>query len=54
MLFFEVPNLRRTLERIGAGRVVGAELDEPSRWAVLHDPEGHNILLLEAKPAGAQ
>ena len=54
VLFFEVPNLRRTLARIGAGRVVGAELDEPSRWAVLHDPEGHNILLLEAKPAGAQ
>ena len=43
VLFFEVPDLRSAIAAIGQDRVVQSE----SRWAVLHDPEGHNILLLQ-------
>jgi predicted enzyme related to lactoylglutathione lyase len=48
VLFLEVADLARALEGIGAERVVRAELNLPTPWAVLHDPEGHNILLLQA------
>jgi predicted enzyme related to lactoylglutathione lyase len=43
VLFFEVPNLRSAIAAIGQDRLVQSE----RTWAVLHDPEGHNILLLE-------
>jgi catechol 2,3-dioxygenase-like lactoylglutathione lyase family enzyme len=43
VLFFEVPNLRSAVAAIGQDRLVQSE----RTWAVLHDPEGHNILLLE-------
>jgi catechol 2,3-dioxygenase-like lactoylglutathione lyase family enzyme len=43
VLFFEVPNLRSAIAAIGQDRLLQSELS----WAVLHDPEGHNILLLE-------
>jgi catechol 2,3-dioxygenase-like lactoylglutathione lyase family enzyme len=43
VLFFEVPNLRSAVAAIGQDRVVQSE----RTWAALHDPEGHNILLLE-------
>lgn len=43
VLFFEVPNLSDALEKIGRERFVRIE----AGWAVMHDPEGHNILLLE-------
>lgn len=43
VLFFEVPDLPAALAAVGKERVVQSE---PS-WAVLHDPEGHNILLLQ-------
>jgi predicted enzyme related to lactoylglutathione lyase len=44
VLFFEVPNLKLAIAAIGQDRIVHAE----QTWAVLHDPEGHNILLLQA------
>ncbi len=44
VLFFEVPDLEAALAAVGPDRVVRAERN----WAVLHDPEGHNILLLQA------
>jgi predicted enzyme related to lactoylglutathione lyase len=44
VLFFEVPDLRDAITRIGRGRFVRIE----TKWAVLHDPEGHNVMLLEA------
>ncbi len=49
VLFFEVPDLDAAIARIGPERVVGSELQagRRGRWAVLHDPEGHNIVLLE-------
>lgn len=42
-LFFEVPDLESAIGAIGRDRVVEAE----ATWAVLHDPEGHNVLLLQ-------
>ena len=43
VLFFEVPNLSSAIAAVGQDRLVQSE----RTWAVLHDPEGHNILLLE-------
>jgi predicted enzyme related to lactoylglutathione lyase len=43
VLFFEVPALESAIEAVGRERIVHSE----RTWAVLHDPEGHNVLLLE-------
>ena len=43
VLFFEVPDLNAAKAAIGEEKLVQSE----PRWAVLHDPEGHNILLLQ-------
>jgi predicted enzyme related to lactoylglutathione lyase len=43
VLFFEVPDLRSAIAAIGQDRLVQSE----NTWAVLQDPEGHNILLLQ-------
>jgi predicted enzyme related to lactoylglutathione lyase len=43
VLFFEVPDLKSAIAAIGQDRLVQIE----DTWAVLHDPEGHNILLLQ-------
>ena len=50
VIFLEVPNLRDALDAIGEDRIVKQQTATDSRpgWAVLHDPEGHNVLLLEA------
>ena len=42
-LFFEVEDLRAAVRAVGEDRIV----QSGSGWAVLRDPEGHNILLLE-------
>lgn len=48
VLFFEVADLKSALAAIGQDKLVHSE----PTWAVLHDPEGHNVLLLDkaAKP----
>lgn len=43
VLFFEVPDLQAAIRTIGEERFVQKE----ERWAVLHDPEGHNVLLMQ-------
>jgi catechol 2,3-dioxygenase-like lactoylglutathione lyase family enzyme len=43
VLFFEVEDVTRLVEVLGRQHFVKVE---PS-WAVMHDPEGHNILLLQ-------
>jgi predicted enzyme related to lactoylglutathione lyase len=43
VLFFEVPDLKSAINAIGREKIVKSE----ATWAVLHDPEGHNILLLQ-------
>lgn len=43
VLFFERPDLEAAAASIGPERFVRRE----AGWAVLHDPEGHNILLIQ-------
>ena len=43
VLFFEVPDLGAAIVTVGSDRIV----QSAPGWAVLHDPEGHNILLLQ-------
>lgn len=43
VLFFEAPDLKSALAAIGPEKIVQAH----ENWAVLHDPEGHNVLLLQ-------
>jgi predicted enzyme related to lactoylglutathione lyase len=50
VLFFEVADLRSALAAIGQEKFVHAE----PTWAVLHDPEGHNVLLLQTKASKAK
>jgi predicted enzyme related to lactoylglutathione lyase len=50
VLFFEVPNLKSAIATIGQDELVQSE----STWAVLHDPEGHNVLLLDRAAAEAK
>ena len=53
VLFFEVHDLTAALNSMGRERILEmAPRSEDGRpaWAVFHDPEGHNIILLEATP----
>lgn len=57
VIFLEVPSIAAAVESIGQERFVhverGAESTAPA-WAVLHDTEGHNVLLLEAGPMSSE
>ena len=44
VLFFEVGDLPTSIAAIGRDRLVRVE----KSWAVLHDPGGHNVVLLES------
>ena len=48
VIFLEVPSLRAAVEAIGKERIVRFSEDANTPWAVLHDPEGHNVLLLQS------
>ncbi|HYL75666.1 MAG TPA: VOC family protein [Bryobacteraceae bacterium] len=43
VLFFDVDDLPAVIATLDSSRIVRSE----PTWAVLHDPEGHNILLLQ-------
>jgi len=43
VLFFEVSDLQAAINAIGEQLFV----ERQEKWAVLHDPEGHNVLLLQ-------
>ncbi len=45
VLFFEVDDLAATVKDLGQERFVQIE----PGWAVMHDPEGHNLLLLQRR-----
>ena len=47
VLFFEVSDLAEVIARIGNKRFTKISVDGRPRWAVLSDPDGHNILLLQ-------
>lgn len=44
VLFFRVPDLNAAVAALGEAGIV----QRGSTWVVLHDPEGHNIVLLQA------
>ncbi len=44
VLFFEVPDLSAAIVAVRQDRLVQSE----PTWAVFHDPEGHNIVLLQS------
>ena len=50
VLFFEVADVRQAVDEVGPSHVVRYDPDAATAWAVLHDPEGHNILLVQARP----
>src|SRR4029450_2007279 len=47
VLFFEVPDVRVAVERIGSPSVLRSELTAVKPWAAVRDPEGHTIVLNE-------
>jgi catechol 2,3-dioxygenase-like lactoylglutathione lyase family enzyme len=50
VIFFEVSNLQAMVEAVGRHRFAAfGPQDQAGRllWAVLHDPEGHNVILLQ-------
>ena len=52
VIFLEVADVRSAVERLGKDKVVHFDPGNANGafpWAVLHDPEGHNVLLLQAK-----
>jgi catechol 2,3-dioxygenase-like lactoylglutathione lyase family enzyme len=51
VVFLEVGDLQALVVSVGAGRFAQVELGASPRWAVLHDPEGHNVVLIEAEAA---
>lgn len=53
VLFFEVEDLPAAIRTVGAERIVQSHAADEQRpaWAVLHDPEGHSILLLGTRRA---
>src|SRR5262249_39250838 len=53
VVFFEVTKLSHALERIGADRVIRRSRRGPDAWAVLPDPDGHNLLLVERTATSA-
>ena len=56
VVFLEVSNLAGTIRRIGEDKILQMQPPSEDRtaWAVLHDPEGYNIVLLEALPAASR
>jgi predicted enzyme related to lactoylglutathione lyase len=53
VIFLEVPNVQTAVEAIGRERFVHVDRGDEntqSPWAILHDTEGHNVLLLETRP----
>ena len=49
VVFFEVPDLAAAIARLGRARFARIEDKGTRRWAVLHDPEGHNVMLVETR-----
>jgi catechol 2,3-dioxygenase-like lactoylglutathione lyase family enzyme len=47
VVFFEVADMRELVSRLGEERFVRTELGASQPWAVMHDPEGHNVVLIE-------
>jgi len=50
VLFFEVPDLEATAAMLGDERIVGRGTTRDNRlaWIAVHDPEGYNVLFMQA------
>jgi catechol 2,3-dioxygenase-like lactoylglutathione lyase family enzyme len=48
VVFLEVDDLEALVVSVGAERFVKIELSASPPWAVLHDPEGHNVVFIES------
>ena len=48
VVFIEISDLKAAMDRIGEGKVVKYESKSSAPWAVIHDPEGYNIVLLQS------
>ena len=56
VVFLEVGNLQTAVEALGRESMVQVDGDARSNrppWAVLHDPEGHNVVLVEKDGASS-
>jgi hypothetical protein len=54
VVFLEVPNLADAVRCIGEEKILEMKPHGEGHrraWAVLHDPEGYNVVLLEARPS---
>jgi hypothetical protein len=52
VVFFGVADLNAIVEAVGPDRFVGFNPEVQTgqlRWAVIHDPEGHNVLLMQTQ-----
>jgi predicted enzyme related to lactoylglutathione lyase len=52
VIFFEVPDLKAAVDSVGRERILEMHLSSEGNrrpWAVMHDPEGYNILFVEAQ-----
>jgi predicted enzyme related to lactoylglutathione lyase len=48
VVFIELADLRSFIGSVGSERFVRVELGASPPWAVLRDPEGHNVVCIEA------
>ena len=48
VVFVEVADLRSFVASVGGERFVRVEFGATPPWAVLHDPESHNVVCIEA------
>jgi hypothetical protein len=48
VVFLEVADLRSFVASVGSERFVRVEFGGTPPWAVLHDPESHNVVCIEA------
>ena len=48
VVFLEVADLRSFVASVGSERFVRVEFCATPAWAVLHDPESHNVVCIEA------
>jgi catechol 2,3-dioxygenase-like lactoylglutathione lyase family enzyme len=47
VIFFETDSLDQAIARIGKDRFVRVDQDSVRPWAVLHDPDGHNVVIAQ-------
>jgi hypothetical protein len=54
VVFLEVPDIQQVIQTVGRERILQSDLEDKTRqpWAVLHDPEGHNVILSQGKRGG--